>query len=122
MAAPRLSSGKRPQERLTPRELECLGLLVEGMGRFTGAKRLGVSSHTVGMHLRRAYAKLGVNRKSEAIAWWNARYGPEVEFRRLEVKLAYAERVIELFGVDFRRAVHLEAGRLMRKFIDARKS
>lgn len=108
----------RPEEPITPRELECIELLVEGLGRFAGAKRLGITHNTFGMHLRRAYAKLGIHKKSEALAWWNSRFGPEVENLRLEVKLAHAERTIKLFPVSFHRAVEAEAGRLMREFIE----
>ncbi len=53
---------------LTPRETEILQRLVEGLIKKEIADRLGISFHTVDMHLRNIYAKLQVNTATGAVA------------------------------------------------------
>jgi DNA-binding NarL/FixJ family response regulator len=53
---------------LTPRETEILQQLVEGLIKKEIADRLGISFHTVDMHLRNIYAKLQVNTATGAVA------------------------------------------------------
>ena len=55
--------------RLTPRELEVLGLLSEGIPGATIAKRLNISSTTVRNHVQHIQGKLGVHSKTEAVAY-----------------------------------------------------
>lgn len=56
-----------PLPRLTPRELETLGLLGEGLGTQQMADRMGVSRITVRNHVERLLAKLGAHSRLEAV-------------------------------------------------------
>jgi len=51
----------------TPRELEVLRLLAEGVDTATVAERLGIASHTVEWHVRHLIEKLGVHSKLQAV-------------------------------------------------------
>jgi two-component system nitrate/nitrite response regulator NarL len=53
---------------LTPRELEVLRLLAEGVDPQTIAARLVISPKTVASHLQRVMAKFGVHSRVEAVA------------------------------------------------------
>ena len=53
---------------LTPREIEVLGMLTEGIGNKAIAARLGISEHTVKTHVGAVFAKLGVSNRAEAVA------------------------------------------------------
>ncbi len=53
---------------LTPRELEVLVLIAEGLGNAAIAERLGVSVNTVRNHVANISAKLSVHSKLEALA------------------------------------------------------
>jgi len=53
---------------LTPRELEILTLLAEGLVNKQIAERLGISEHTVKTHLAAIYEKLQVSNRAEAVA------------------------------------------------------
>lgn len=63
-----------PIEELTPRELEVLRLLVEGIPNKTIALRLGISDHTVKFHVGSVLSKLGAASRTEAVRL-AARYG-----------------------------------------------
>ncbi|PWC31936.1 response regulator transcription factor [Azospirillum sp. TSO22-1] len=52
---------------LTARELEILGLLAEGIGNKSIARRLDISEHTVKFHLSSILAKLGARSRTEAV-------------------------------------------------------
>ncbi|HKI00485.1 MAG TPA: response regulator transcription factor [Thermoanaerobaculia bacterium] len=54
-------------EPLTPRELEVLQRLTQGLSNKQIAQRLGVSDHTVKFHVNSILGKLGVQSRSEAI-------------------------------------------------------
>lgn len=54
-------------EALTPRELEVLGLLAEGLPNKTIAQRLGVSESTVKFHVNAILGKLGAQSRTEAV-------------------------------------------------------
>jgi DNA-binding NarL/FixJ family response regulator len=54
-------------ERLTPRELEVLRLVAEGLDNRVIGRRLGVSRSTVKHHLEAIFAKLGVHGRMEAV-------------------------------------------------------
>lgn len=58
-------AGSRPL--LTPRELEVLALVGEGMSNKTIARRLGISAHTVKYHLEAVFTKLAVRSRAEAV-------------------------------------------------------
>lgn len=52
---------------LTPRELEVLALVGEGMSNKSIARRLGISAHTVKYHLEAVFTKLAVRSRAEAV-------------------------------------------------------
>ncbi len=52
---------------LTPRELEILGRIAEGLSNQEIARRLFVSANTVKTHASRVFAKLGARRRTEAV-------------------------------------------------------
>lgn len=54
-------------EELTPRELEVLRLLAEGLPNKTIAQRLDISEHTVKFHVNALLGKLGVSSRTEAV-------------------------------------------------------
>ena len=54
-------------EPLTPRELEVLRLLAEGLPNKTIAARLDISEHTVKFHVNTILGKLGVASRTEAV-------------------------------------------------------
>jgi DNA-binding NarL/FixJ family response regulator len=53
---------------LTPRELEILGLLAEGLTQDQIADRLVIASKTVATHIERILGKLGVQSRAQAVA------------------------------------------------------
>lgn len=55
---------------LTDREFEIMGLVVQGRTNGAIAEELFISQKTVKNHLNRIYAKMGVERRAEAIAQW----------------------------------------------------
>jgi DNA-binding NarL/FixJ family response regulator len=52
---------------LTPRELEVLRMLAEGLGNREMASRLGISDHTVKFHISSILDKLGASSRTEAV-------------------------------------------------------
>ena len=56
-----------PAPPLTPREIEVLGMLAEGLGNKTIARRLGISEHTVKFHVGSIFAKLDASSRTEAV-------------------------------------------------------
>jgi len=54
-------------EDLTPRELEVLQLLAEGLSNKEIARRLGTSEHTVKFHVNAILGKLGAHSRTEAV-------------------------------------------------------
>jgi DNA-binding NarL/FixJ family response regulator len=71
LAAPLLgtrdSSSPSLVEDLTPRELEVLGLLAEGLPNKAIGLRLGISEHTVKFHVNAVLGKLGAQSRTEAV-------------------------------------------------------
>jgi two-component system nitrate/nitrite response regulator NarL len=53
---------------LTPREIEILTAIGEGMSNKAAARALGISAHTVKFHLEAVFAKLGAANRAEAVA------------------------------------------------------
>jgi DNA-binding CsgD family transcriptional regulator len=53
---------------LTDRELEVAELVASGRPNDAIARRLGISSHTVGQHVRNIFRKVGANSKAELVA------------------------------------------------------
>jgi len=68
-AVARMSASSSPSERakraITPRELEVIALLAEGLGNKQIARRLGIREQTVKNHVTRAMEKLGVTSRLE---------------------------------------------------------
>ncbi len=56
-----------PNQALTPREIEVLGMLAEGLGNKTIARRLGISEHTVKFHVGSIFTKLNASSRTEAV-------------------------------------------------------
>ena len=56
---------KLEQAGLTPRQMEIVRLAVAGMDDKSIARELGISEHTVASHLRAAYGRLGVRKRSQ---------------------------------------------------------
>ena len=54
-------------EDLTPRELEVLGLLAEGLPNKAIARKLNISDHTVKFHVNAILSKLGAQSRTEAV-------------------------------------------------------
>ena len=65
---PALAQSKRAGGALTPRELDVLGLLAEGLQHEEIGRRLGISSETVRTHLRKACDRLGATTRTQAVA------------------------------------------------------
>jgi LuxR family maltose regulon positive regulatory protein len=69
LGAPPAPRRARPREQLlTPRELEILRLVSEGLTDGEIAARLVLSKHTVHRHLQNAYARLGCSSRASAVA------------------------------------------------------
>jgi DNA-binding NarL/FixJ family response regulator len=66
-APPALAPPTEPGEALTPRELEVLGLLAQGLPSKTISARLRLSEHTVKFHVGSIMAKLGAASRTEAV-------------------------------------------------------
>ena len=58
---------KREELGITPRELEILGLVAEGLSNREIAGKLFVSENTVKTHCSRAFDKLGAKRRTQAV-------------------------------------------------------
>lgn len=63
----RNASSTASPEGLTPREREVLALLAEGLSNKAIANRLDISEHTAKFHVNAVLAKLGVQRRTEAV-------------------------------------------------------
>jgi DNA-binding NarL/FixJ family response regulator len=62
---------------LTPREIEVLGAIGEGLTNKAIARRLDISPHTVKFHIESLFRKLGARTRTEALA--------KASERRLEI-------------------------------------
>ena len=52
---------------LTPREVEVLRMIAEGLGNKEIASKLSISDHTVKFHISSIFAKLGASNRAEAV-------------------------------------------------------
>jgi len=55
------------EEHLTPRELEVLQVLAEGLSNRAIAERLHISEHTVKFHVASIFGKLGAENRTDAV-------------------------------------------------------
>ncbi|MFE7227051.1 DNA-binding response regulator [Nocardioides sp. NPDC057577] len=54
---------------LTAREIEVLGLIAQGLSNQDIAENLAMSGNTLKSHIRRAYKKIEVTTRSQAVSW-----------------------------------------------------
>jgi NarL family two-component system response regulator YdfI len=65
--APATASAARTPQSLTPREVEVLRMLAEGLGNKEIAWQLGISEHTVKFHVGSIFTKLDATSRTEAV-------------------------------------------------------
>ncbi len=63
---PAVHASAAPAQSLSPREIEVIAMLAEGLGNKVIGARLGISEHTVKSHVASIFAKLGVSTRAEA--------------------------------------------------------
>ncbi|MFY0692395.1 MAG: response regulator transcription factor [Paracoccaceae bacterium] len=74
-----------PKQKLTPREMQVLGLVADGRRNKGIARELGLSEHTVKLHIHHVFSKLGVKNRTGASKWFlsqpslAAQHTPSVE-------------------------------------------
>jgi DNA-binding NarL/FixJ family response regulator len=77
-AIERVADGKMLEEQadwigheagLSPREVEVLALVTQGMSNQDIADRLFLTINTLKSHIRQAYKKIGVTSRAQAVAW-----------------------------------------------------
>ena len=66
-------AGPDPEARLTRREVEVLELIEEGLSNKLIARRLSIQEQTVKNHVHNILLKLGVSRRTEAVAAMRSR-------------------------------------------------
>ena len=69
--SPKSQFGPLPDDAspvLTPREIEVLTALGDGLSNKAAARRLGISPHTIKFHIEQLFRKLGANSRAEAVA------------------------------------------------------
>jgi DNA-binding NarL/FixJ family response regulator len=60
---------RRPDEELSDREREVLGLVARGLPNKLIARRLGISEKTVKAHLTSVFRRIGVDDRTQAAIW-----------------------------------------------------
>jgi two-component system, NarL family, response regulator YdfI len=60
-------AARAPKPALTPREIEVLNLMAQGLGNKEIAWRLGISEHTVKFHIGSIFNKLDASGRTEAV-------------------------------------------------------
>jgi DNA-binding NarL/FixJ family response regulator len=63
------SGATRPEDAMSPRELEVLRLVAQGLANKQIGRRLGISERTVKAHLGRVFRQLGVADRTSAALW-----------------------------------------------------
>jgi DNA-binding NarL/FixJ family response regulator len=64
-----LPTGRSQEPQLSPREREILALVAEGMPNKQIARRLGITEHTVKIHLGNVFRRIGVGDRTSAALW-----------------------------------------------------
>lgn len=67
----------RPTEQLSPRELQVLNLVGEGLANKQIARRLGIAERTVKAHLTNVFQALGVTDRTQAALWAREHLPPD---------------------------------------------
>jgi DNA-binding NarL/FixJ family response regulator len=67
LSAPLSNGSIAPADALTPRELEVIHLIAEGLPNKTIAGKLSISEHTVKFHVNAILTKLGAQSRTEAV-------------------------------------------------------
>jgi DNA-binding CsgD family transcriptional regulator len=67
-----LDQARQRELGITPRELEILGLIAEGLSNRQIADRLFVSENTIKSHSSRLFDKLGAQRRTQAVHYGKA--------------------------------------------------
>ena len=62
-------STQAPQDQLSDRELEVLGLVADGLANKQIARHLGISERTVKAHLTSVFQRTGVTDRTQAALW-----------------------------------------------------
>jgi DNA-binding NarL/FixJ family response regulator len=65
--------GSPPDAQLTPRELQILPMIAQGLQNKTIAGELGLSEHTVKLHTHNIFSKLKVSNRTGAASWYLSR-------------------------------------------------
>ena len=65
---PSASSG-RPEDAMSPREVEVLRLVAQGLANKQIGRALGISERTVKAHLGRVFRQIGVADRTSAALW-----------------------------------------------------
>jgi len=73
VSAPAEASSPEPPDDLTPREVEVLQLIAEGLTNTEIAERLVVSNATVKSHVNHIFAKIGARDRAQAVVYAYAR-------------------------------------------------
>jgi DNA-binding NarL/FixJ family response regulator len=68
LESPRFTPSDDPLEPLTPREIEVLTLLGQGLPNKLIARQLTISEHTVKFHISSIFAKLGAASRTDAVS------------------------------------------------------
>jgi DNA-binding NarL/FixJ family response regulator len=63
------AKGGRPEDLVSPREIQVLQLVAEGMANKQIGRRLGISERTVKAHLGRVFRQIGVADRTSAALW-----------------------------------------------------
>lgn len=66
---PRESNLQETQRLLTPREVEIVRMVAQGLPNRAIGERLHISEGTVKVHVHNIYEKLGVGGRAELIVW-----------------------------------------------------
>jgi DNA-binding CsgD family transcriptional regulator len=70
VTGPRIVPPPSRNQGLSPRQVEILGLMVEGGSSKTIGIKLGISPRTVDSHIRTILLKLGANSRTHAVGLW----------------------------------------------------